>query len=61
MREKPLYPWTITRSDGAIVGAHCDCMAGLGEACTPVAALLISVSTLALIRDSKTVTEKPTY
>ncbi|XP_052233785.1 uncharacterized protein LOC127846525 [Dreissena polymorpha] len=61
MREKPLNPWVIARPDGAIAGAHCDCMAGLGEDCTHVAALLFSVATFVQIRDSKTVTEKPAY
>ncbi|WAR13998.1 hypothetical protein MAR_004103, partial [Mya arenaria] len=43
LREKPLQPWVIAKPDGVFVAAHCNCMAGLGEACTHVAALLFYV------------------
>lgn len=36
--EKPLSPWMIVKKDGTIMGAHCDCVAGLGGVCTHVAA-----------------------
>ena len=36
----PLRPWLILRSSGAVVCGHCVCMAGLGETCSHVGALL---------------------
>jgi uncharacterized Zn finger protein len=38
MSEKPLQLWIIAEKDGRTLAAHCTCMAGLGEACTHVAA-----------------------
>ncbi|XP_060576835.1 uncharacterized protein LOC132734136 [Ruditapes philippinarum] len=61
MREKPLRPWVIVEKDGKIVAAHCNCMAGLGEACTHVAALLFSIEATVKKRDSKTVTQEKAY
>ena len=34
---KPLGPTNKSRQSGKILVAHCDCMAGLGEACSHVA------------------------
>ena len=50
LRAKPLKPWIICERDGRIVAAHCDCIAGLGEACTHVAALLFAVEATVKIR-----------
>ena len=36
----PLRAWTYIKSNGEICYAHCTCMAGLGEACSHVAALV---------------------
>ena len=36
----PLRPWLILSSFGAVVCGHCVCMAGLGETCSHVGALL---------------------
>ena len=36
----PLHSWIITKPDGEVCCAHCNCMAGLGETCTHVAATL---------------------
>ena len=38
--ETPLHCWIITEVDGSVCCAHCNCMAGLGETCTHVAAVL---------------------
>ena len=38
----PLKPWVAAEKCGNIVCAHCTCMAGLGEACSHIAALLFS-------------------
>ncbi|KAL7290566.1 hypothetical protein TKK_0014023 [Trichogramma kaykai] len=36
--EKELLPWVILLDDGSVKTAHCNCMAGLGEACSHIAA-----------------------
>ena len=36
----PLRPWVAAEADGTVVCAHCTCMAGPGEACSYLAALL---------------------
>ncbi|KAL7298198.1 hypothetical protein TKK_0009193 [Trichogramma kaykai] len=43
MNEKDLKPWIILFSNGSIKTAHCTCMAGLGEACSHVAATLFYI------------------
>lgn len=61
MREKSLEPWIIAQSDGKVLAAHCTCMAGLGEACSHIAALLFSIDAVVQLRDSKTVTQEKAY
>ncbi len=36
----PVKPWVAIKAKGTVVCAHCTCMAGLGEACSHIAALL---------------------
>ena len=37
-------PWAcLNKTDGSVKCAHCDCMAGLGEACSHIAALLFKI------------------
>ncbi|XP_003730120.1 uncharacterized protein LOC115928222 [Strongylocentrotus purpuratus] len=36
-------PWVATDNTGQVVAAHCTCMAGLGESCSHVAAVLFKV------------------
>ena len=38
----PVKPWVAEEEGGTIICAHCTCMAGLGEACSHIAALLLS-------------------
>ena len=47
--------------DGLILAAHCNCMAGLGEACSHVAAVLFFVEAAIKLRDAKTVTQAAAY
>jgi uncharacterized Zn finger protein len=56
-----LKPPIIAEKDGRILAAHCTCMAGLGETCTHVAALLFAVDASVKLRDSKTVTDEKSY
>jgi len=39
--ESLLNPWIKTDNDGMVLCGHCDCMAGLGEVCSHVGALLM--------------------
>ena len=61
MQEKPLNPWVIAENDGRILAGHCDCMAGLGEVCTHVAALLFTVEAAVKLLEARTVTEDNAY
>ena len=38
-----LKPWFAAEKGGMVICAHCTCMAGLGEACSHVSALLFAV------------------
>ena len=39
-----LLPW-VAKKDGTVVASHCTCMAGLGESCSHIAAVLFAVET----------------
>ena len=53
-----MQPWIIADQSGTVVSAHCQCMAGLGESCSHVAALLFSVDTMVKLSDPTTITQK---
>ena len=40
MSAEPLTPWVVVQECGTVEAAHCTCMAGLGEACSHIGALL---------------------
>ncbi|XP_063043188.1 uncharacterized protein LOC134437633 isoform X2 [Engraulis encrasicolus] len=40
LNDSQLKPWVVVRSDGVVLGAHCNCTAGLGESCSHVSAVL---------------------
>jgi len=61
LRETPLKPWLIADKSGKIICGHCNCMAGLGETCTHVSALLFYIDTKVRVRDSRTVTQEAAY
>ena len=61
MNDPPLRPWVIAEGCGTIQSAHCTCMAGLGEACSHIGALLFYIDAAVKIKKSKTVTEEPAY
>ena len=61
MNEKPLIPWFIAESEGKILAAHCDCMAGLGETYSHVASLLWATAAGVEKRDCLTLTQKSAY
>ncbi|XP_075534465.1 uncharacterized protein LOC142568347 [Dermacentor variabilis] len=58
LREVPLKVWILAKADGTVGTAHCTRMAGVGEACSHVAATLFAVETAVRLRDSTTCTEK---
>ena len=43
MTAQPLQPWIGIKSNGTIICAYCNCMVGLGEACSHIAATLYAV------------------
>ncbi|KAG8173021.1 hypothetical protein JTE90_028038, partial [Oedothorax gibbosus] len=59
--DKPVQPWVIATVDGVIESAHYTCMAGLGESCTHVGALLFYMQNLTLNREELSVTSVPAY
>ena len=61
IRATPLEPGIVAVKSSRILGAHCTCMAGLGETCTHVAALLFLIEDTVKLRDSKTVTQEKAY
>ena len=57
-RDTPLKVWFLAEKDGTVIAAHCDCMAGLCEACSHVGAVLFAVESGVRIRDSTTCTQE---
>ena len=55
----PLKPWVAVEKSGFIVCAHCDCMAGLGEACSHIAAVLFALEANTQIKKSMSCTSLP--
>ena len=54
----PLLLWVIMKQDGAVVVAHCTCMAGLAETCSHVGAILHWVEAAVCVNMSTTCTSK---
>ncbi|XP_049459045.1 uncharacterized protein LOC125905196 [Epinephelus fuscoguttatus] len=61
LNEAPLKAWVILSSTGVVRAAHCTCMAGVGETCTHIGALLFKVEATVWCREVKTVRDKPAY
>jgi len=51
--------WVATKNDGEVMCAHCSCMAGLGEACSHIAALLFAAQTNTELKTQYTCTSLP--
>ena len=56
-----LKPWAALQKNGMIICAHCDCMAGLGEACSHIAALLFTLEANVQVKKSLSCTSLPCY
>ncbi|XP_014679849.1 PREDICTED: uncharacterized protein LOC106819776 [Priapulus caudatus] len=61
MNDTCLVPWLICEKEGTVLSGHCTCMAGIGEVCSHVGALLFAVEAAVKIRNSRTVTEEKCY
>ena len=55
----PVKTWAAAEKGGAVVCAHCDCMAGLGEACSHIAAILFTLDANVQARKSLSCTSVP--
>lgn len=56
-----LVPWIIMNKDYEILYAHCTCMAGLGEACTHIAATLFYIEFTYSSKINRSVTDTAPY
>lgn len=61
LNEKPLHTWVITEFSGAVLCAHCTCVAGLSECCSHVGAILFFIHDVVLRKTNPTVTDVPAY
>ena len=57
--QTPLNPWVAIRKNGMVECGHYDCMAGLAETCSHVAAILYWLETAVRLREETTCTSKP--
>ena len=55
----PLRPWVAVEKIGSVLCAHCNCMAGLGEACSHIAAVLFALEANMQARKSMSSTSLP--
>ncbi|XP_035689579.1 uncharacterized protein LOC118424879 [Branchiostoma floridae] len=57
----PLKPWFLAEENGNILLAHCDCMAGVSEACSHIGAILFAAEVGARLRNSTSCTDVESY
>ena len=57
--DTPLQPWIAAKQNGIVICAHCTYMAGLGEVCSHIAALLFAVETCNRLEKGTSCTSKP--
>ena len=57
LNEAPTNPWVAINANGLVSTVHCTCMAGLGERCSHVGALLFNVEAAMNLRKARTCTE----
>ena len=57
----PLKCWAIVTINGDIQSAHCNCMAGLAEPCTHIAALMFAVEGAVRLKEMRTPTREFAY
>ncbi|CAH1270905.1 Hypp4506 [Branchiostoma lanceolatum] len=54
LRTKAVSVWVAVQEDGAVITGHCDCMAGVSEVCSHVAATLFYIAKAADMKTSCT-------
>ena len=57
----PLNAWIALEQSGVIVCAHCTCMAGLGEVCSHIAAVLFLMEANTKMKVKTSCTSPPCY
>ena len=55
----PLRPWVAVEKIGSVLCAHCNCMAGLGEACSHIRGVLFALEANVQARKSMSCTSLP--
>ena len=55
----PLKVWVGCKSNGEVVAAHCTCMAGIGEACSHIAAVLFAAEANTQVKQQQSCTSLP--
>ena len=55
----PLKVWLAIKENGEVLCAHCNCMAGLGEVCSHVAAVLFTAEANTQIKNCTSSTSLP--
>lgn len=63
MNDAQLLPWLVLKCSGDVWAAHCTCVAGLGECCSHVEALLFYLQFVNLKKteNAKSVTDVSAY
>ena len=61
LSEKPPTAWVISEIGGQVLSVHCNCMAGLGEACSHIGAILFYSRAATEKKDSVTLTGEKAY
>ena len=59
LNDPPLKPWLAVSNDGCVISAHCTCMAGLGEVCSHIGAVLFATIHAVEYIKNKSCTSKP--
>ena len=59
LSDAPLKVWLAIKENGEVVCAHCNCMAGLGEVCSHVAAVLFTAEANTQIKNRTSSTSLP--
>ena len=55
----PLKVWVCCKLDGEVMAAHCTCMAGCGEACSHIAAILFAAEANTIVKQQLSCTSLP--
>ncbi|XP_072385975.1 uncharacterized protein [Diabrotica undecimpunctata] len=57
MNEPSLQAWVLCNQDGSVETGHCTCMAGAGEVCSHVVAILYALQYIAESKDTVSCTD----